>query len=277
MPRPPRIQFPGAVFHIINRGNHQQPIFRDKQDFEKFLQILGELKVQRPFKLYAYALLSNHFHLLLEILDASVSEIMRMLQCRYAAWFNWKYKEAGHLFQGRFKAPLCADDDYFLRLVQYIHLNPVTAGLATDPLGWPYSGHREYLGQTGFGLIDQELVLGMFDGEATRARAAYREFIFDGIGKPAPTPPDASAKAGPVKLTIDLELSHRPMNELAAECVRATGFSLDKLKTGSFRGAVSAARRGLIKSAFQAGHSMTDIADFLNISVSAVSKIVLTS
>ena len=125
MARKPRIHFPGALYHVIARGNRRQGIFRDDKDLQRFLTYLSDVKSRFPFRLYAYGLMKNHLHLLIEVDEVPLSRIMHSLLFGYAGYFNRRYGEAGHLFQGRYKAIVCDKDAYLLELVRYIHLNPV--------------------------------------------------------------------------------------------------------------------------------------------------------
>ncbi|MBW1802015.1 MAG: transposase [Deltaproteobacteria bacterium] len=145
MARKPRIQYPGAFYHVIARGNGEQKIFRDSQDYERYLNFLMEYKVRFGFLLYAYALMPTHIHLLLEMNKTPLSKLMQVLQFRYTRNFNIKYKKWGHLFQGRYKAILCDKDSYFLELSAYIHLNPVRGGLVKKPHQYPWSSYRFYV------------------------------------------------------------------------------------------------------------------------------------
>lgn len=181
MARRPRIHFPGALYHVISRGNRRQGIFRDEKDFQRFLGQLSECKTRYPFHLYAYALMKNHIHLLLEVKAVPLSRIMQSLLFRYAQYFNRRYREVGHLFEGRYKAIVCDKDAYLLELVRYIHLNPVRARVVNDPEDYMWTGHLSYLGRKGEGLIDEGLILGLFGKGPLSAREGYRKFVSEGI------------------------------------------------------------------------------------------------
>lgn len=181
MARRPRIHFPGALYHVISRGNRRQGIFLDEKDMEKFLAYLGEYKSRRPFHLYAYALMKNHLHLLVEVEEVPLSRIMQSLLFRYTRYFNRRYGEVGHLFQERYKAIVCDKDVYLLELIRYIHLNPVRAKIVMKPEEYLWTGHLSYLGRGEDDLIDEGFVLGQFSGNKSLARRRYRQFIWEGI------------------------------------------------------------------------------------------------
>jgi putative transposase len=180
MARRPRVYFPGALYHIIARGNQKQTIFFDERDFRTYLSYLSEYKTKYSFYLYAFALMKNHCHLLLEVKEVPLSKIMQVLQFRYTRYFNKRYRKVGHLFQGRYKAILCDKETYLLELVRYIHLNPVRAGVVRDPEDYPWTGHMAYSRKRKENLIDAAMVLSQFSRKRSLARKQYRQFVADG-------------------------------------------------------------------------------------------------
>jgi len=182
MARKARIQFEGALYHVITRGNQRQKIFKDKEDFLKYLEILSKYKTLHKYFLYAYVLMNNHVHLLIEIQKTSVSKIMQGINQSYTAYFNRRYKTSGHLFQGRYKAILCDKDEYLLALVKYIHHNPVRARMVKLHGKYQWSSHQSYdkKPEKG-GIIDEEQVLRMFSEDKAKARKLYRAYMGDGV------------------------------------------------------------------------------------------------
>jgi len=184
MARKPRIHFPGALYHVISRGNQGQRIFRQDKDRFYYLDLLSRYYNRYDFRLYAYVLMSNHVHLLAEAGKVPLAKVMQGLQQSYTLYFNRKYGLVGHLFQGRYKSILCDRDCYLLELVRYIHLNPVRSKLVRDALDYPWSSHRIYLGK-GAGheeFVQREWILSQFSRKASEALRRYKEFVLDGIG-----------------------------------------------------------------------------------------------
>jgi putative transposase len=178
MARKPRIEFEGALYHVITRGNQRQQVFKVTEDYERYLKILGDYKVRYDFVLYAYVLMENHVHLLIETKEVPLSKILQGVNQRYTMYFNRKYGTVGHLFQGRYKAMLCDKDSYLLSLVKYIHMNPVRAGSVKSPGAYPWSSHGSYVGRAkDRGIVESELVLRMFSEDRRKARRAYREYM----------------------------------------------------------------------------------------------------
>src|SRR5215471_3689017 len=129
MARKLRAEVEGGLYHVITRGNNRRQIFNSSADYEKFLSLLTELKTKLPFFLYAYCLMTNHVHLLIERQAAKVGRIMHRLLTGYSQYYNYRYRRVGHLLQGRHRAILCQSERYLAELVRYIHLNPVRAGM----------------------------------------------------------------------------------------------------------------------------------------------------
>ncbi len=124
MARPTRVDFPGAWYHVFNRGTERRAIFRSTRCYEKFIQLLGSLPERFGVRLHGYALMGNHYHLQLESREANLSKALHWLNVSYSVWFNRKYNRVGTLFQGRFKAILHEPTEA-LKINRYIHLNPV--------------------------------------------------------------------------------------------------------------------------------------------------------
>jgi len=137
MARKPRVEIPGGLYHILNRGNNRRPIFRDDKDYDQFLDLLAKYRKQQTFRLFAFVLMANHFHLLLEAGPVPLSRTMQQLLGSYTRYFNRCHHRIGHLFQARYKAILCEKESYLLELIRYIHLNPVRSKMVEDPIAYP--------------------------------------------------------------------------------------------------------------------------------------------
>jgi len=177
MSRQPRIEYPGALYHVIARGNQRRDVFHDDMDRLRYLAHLRAYKQRYVFRLYAYVLMTNHVHLLLEPQQIGLSKIMQGLHQSFTQGYNRRYGVVGHVFQGRYQAILCDRDSYLVALVRYIHLNPVRARLVDDPADYPWSGHRAYLDSVGEGLVDTDTVLGILGRRDSLARKRYRAFV----------------------------------------------------------------------------------------------------
>jgi putative transposase len=186
MPRRSRIDAADALHHVMVRGIERAAVFRSDGDRDHFLERLGEILQETKTLCYAWALIPNHFHLLLRTGPVPISTVMRRLLTGYALWYNRRHRRHGHLFQNRFKSILCQEDTYLLELVRYIHLNPIRASLVEnlDQLGgYAYCGHSVMMGRLKIPWQDTESVLGMFGEKVGAARRAYRAFVEKGIAQ----------------------------------------------------------------------------------------------
>lgn len=189
MPRPPRFWFPGAVYHLICRGNNRQPTFFDQADHQVYLRLLGEARRRYDCRLFAYALMTNHLHLMVQTSQThSVSTMMHFISTAYTMHVNQKYKRIGHVFHGRYRSILVEKDSYALELTRYIHLNPVRAGIVRAPEAYRWSSYRAYLQRQADPLTDAEEILKMLSpyGDDAERRAHYVQFVQDGLtaGRP---------------------------------------------------------------------------------------------
>ena len=141
MARQLRLEYPGALYHLTARGNEQQPIFHDDVDRQQFLQLFGYEILQQRWRCYAYCLMGNHYHLLIETPGPNLSRGMRRLNGSYTQRFNWRHQRVGHLLQGRFKSLVVERETYLLELCRYVVLNPVRAGMVATPADWPWSSY----------------------------------------------------------------------------------------------------------------------------------------
>jgi len=181
MARKPRAEIAGGLYHVITRGNNRRRIFDSPADFEKFLSLLAIQKSKRPFFLYAYCLMTNHVHLLIERQADTVGSIMHRLLTGYSQYYNRRHRRVGHLLQGRHKAILCQSDRYLVELVRYIHLNPVRAKMVAKPEAYEYSGHRAYLGLAPALIMNVDPVLRHFGVSKNQSRQRYRQFVSAGM------------------------------------------------------------------------------------------------
>src|SRR3989338_6659575 len=186
MARPIRIEYPGAFYHVISPGNERRAVFRGDNDYELFLNTLGEASDRFDVLIHAYCLMPNHLHLLIQTKDSNLSQFMKRLLGVYTIRFNRKHKRYGHLFQGRYKAYLVDQDSYFLELSRYIHLNPVKAKLSRTPEEYRWSSMQFFLGAGGPSCLHKKFTLESFDSPRS-----YHAFVKEGISQnenlPRPT------------------------------------------------------------------------------------------
>ncbi|NIR29557.1 MAG: addiction module toxin RelE [Gammaproteobacteria bacterium] len=183
MARPLRIQFPGALYHLTARGNRRESIFLDDKDRHAFLRLLGESRERLGWGCYAYCLMTNHFHLVVETPEANLARGMRQLNGVYTQRFNQRHGRVGHLFEGRYKSVLVDRASYLLELVRYVVLNPVRARMVQRAHQWPWSSYRATAAMAPApAWLEVDWVLSQFGSSRAAALRAYVRFVDEGIG-----------------------------------------------------------------------------------------------
>lgn len=177
MGRPLRIFIPGYAYHVIARGNERKNIFKSDADMKRFLKIMEEARKKYQFIIFAYVLMSNHYHLLLEIKQSNLSQVMQYINTSYGIYFNRKYKRSGHLFQGRFKAVIVEHGQDLKLVTAYIHLNPARAGMVEKLIDYQWSSHRQYTGGTEKGIAEPAYVLKHFSNDRSEAIKKYEKYL----------------------------------------------------------------------------------------------------
>ena len=186
MPRLARIDAPGALHHIIIRGIEKKPIFKDERDKDNLLERLGSILLETSTPCYAWALMTNHVHLLLRTGLVPIATLMRRLLTGHAQQFNRRHRRHGQLFQNRYKSILCEEDPYLLELVRYIHLNPIRAGLVNELKelrSYRYSGHAVLSNRLEYEWQDKNYVLRLFARTEGEAIKAYLSFVDSGLNQ----------------------------------------------------------------------------------------------
>ena len=249
MARKPRIEYPGAFFHTIVRGNNRENVFRESGDYVRYLQKFARSCREGDITLYAFCLMPNHIHLLLEMGEVLLSKVLQRFHTWYTQYFNRRYGRVGHLFQGRYKAIVCDKDAYLLELVRYIHLNPVRAGLVDSPEDYPWSSHRIYLGVDKTGMIDPSFVLKQFSDGLSAARRSYESFVMEGsrqgrrddlykvsdqriLGDEAFRKEVFRRRGGGANESLGMPTVHFELNELEEIMQNVMGFEPGSLRSG---------------------------------------------
>ena len=187
MARPLRLQFAGALYHITTRGDGREDIYLSDDDRDLFLMVLAQVRKRFNWRIHAYCLMNNHYHLLVETSDGNLSAGMRQLNGVYTQRFNRTHYRVGHVFQGRYKGILVEKDPYLLELSRYIVLNPVRAGMAQTPEEWVWSSYRAMTGKVAVpDWLETRSVLARFGATERNAARRYGAFVAAGVGNPSP-------------------------------------------------------------------------------------------
>ncbi|MBN1343264.1 MAG: transposase [Phycisphaerae bacterium] len=189
MARPLRIEFEGALYHVMSRGNERRAIVKDDVDRRRRVDWLGRTVETYGWRLHAFVLMDNHDHLFVETPEANLSAGMQFLNGSYTGYYNHRHGRSGHLFQGRYKAQLIENEGYYLEVSRYIHLNPVRAGRVGAPEEWRWGSYRGYhRAAWEVPWVTYGQVLGEFSRGGEQARRGYRRFVGAGIGSPPRCP-----------------------------------------------------------------------------------------
>ena len=275
MARPVRIEFPGALYHITSRGNRKEKIFEDDKDRNIFLEIIASVAERHNWLLFAYCLMYNHYHLLIETPDGNLSMGMRQLNGVYTQRFNKRHKRPGHLFQGRFKAILVEKEGYLLELCRYVVLNPVRAEIVNYPWQWQWSS---YLATAGVIKVPKffiaDWILSQFAKDRKEAREHYKEFVMAGIKEETPW---RNLKGG---IILGKEIFVEKIKGLLAtkkeirEIPRIERFATRPKLTEIFRKIQDKDERhkNIHIAHIKYGYTLKEIGDYLGIHYSTVSK-----
>jgi len=313
MPRQARLDVPGVLQHVMARGIERRKIFSDDQDYQFLRDRLGELLQETRIDCLAWAFIPNHFHILLRTYQTSLATFMRRLMTAYAGYFNRRHHRSGHLFQNRYKSVVCEEEPYLLELVRYIHLNPLRSGLVKD-LGelerYPWCGHGAMVGKREVGWQKTDEVLGYFSQKVRKARWGYHRFMLEGIDQGRRTELTGGGIMRRMKGNKKVVYMQRPLEEelsdprilgggdfvetvlsrdqteikglrykwkeLVDGVAKWAGITSFDLCSGSKRPPIAEARSILSSIAVrQMRMKTTEVSEFLNVSQSAVSKLVL--
>jgi putative transposase len=185
VPRLPRLQVAGGVYHVTSRGNRRQTVFHDDTDYSAFIEYLETVVQQYSWRCHGYCLMPNHFHLLIETPEPNISEGMQRLNSRYAQWFNRRHGYSGHLFQGRFYGRLVESAYHLLELARYVVANPVRAGLCSHAGEWKWSSYRAVVGDVKRAtFLAVGWLLDQFGRDPQQARETFRQFVRDASARP---------------------------------------------------------------------------------------------
>ncbi|MBU4315456.1 transposase [Patescibacteria group bacterium] len=276
MARQLRIQYPGALYHITVRGNQKKEIYYSDYDRRCFLSVIERVFKARNIICHAYCLMPNHFHLVLETPEANISLCMRDINSIYTQSYHKIHNTVGHLFQGRFKSFLIEKESYLLEVIRYTVLNPVRAGLVDDPEDWRWSS---YCATVGYRRPPKWLsiswILLFFSCNKRRARRDFINFVYSGIGGESPFKSIYREKILGSQQFIDSVSAIDPNIERIKE-VPVTQRIIGRPTLGEiFLSIIDRGERdqAIRFAKYHCGYSVTEIARFLNVSVSLISLI----
>lgn len=271
MARPLRIEYEGALHHVMARGNDRAPIFLDDDDRQAFLDNLGRVTERFEWRIWAWCLMDNHYHLLVETLNPTLSKGMRQVNGVYTQAFNRRHGRVGHVLQGRYKSILVEKDSYLLELSRYVVLNPVSAGLVEKAEDWAWSSYRSVMGKNKApAWLAVEDTLSLFHAQTGPARRAYARFVQAGIESDSPM----------IDIKRQSLLGSDAFVEKMAEKMSSETISQEVPKKARPAPSLPAIVRGTadrdeaIQTAYQTGaYTLSEIGTHFNLHLSTVSRI----
>ena len=268
MPRKQRIHYDGALYHVMARGNNGDNILKNDEDKRNYIELIQRYKERYGFKLYAYCIMDNHIHMLVEVKETPLNKIMQGIQLVYTQLYNRKNKRTGHVFQQRYKAVACNKDGYLLHLTKYIHMNPVKAGI-TEDVNYEWSSYKDYAnGKNGF--VDIDFVLKILSNSKAKAIAGYKRYMKEVDGDVDQVEYEVTeAQKGNLDKTKYIEL-----DKLIEEILEQEKVTLEQIREKTKKQKISDIRKVLVILAEKnCKTTSTELANKLNISISRISKI----
>ncbi len=184
MARPWRIQYEGAIYHVMSRGVGRGKIFLTNDDYSKFLEYVASAREKFNLDIFAFVLMGNHYHILLRTNEANLSRTMQWIQTAYSIYYNRNHKRSGHLFQGRYKSVLVENESYWYILSLYIHLNPIRAGMVEKLREYKWSSYHDYVNvRKKNKWVNSEAVLEGICSDKQESRRGYRKLIREASGR----------------------------------------------------------------------------------------------
>lgn len=273
MARPLRLEFPGALYHVTSRGDRKNLIFRDDSDRLAWLSMLAKVCQRFNFSVHAFCQMTNHYHLVVETVDGNLARGMRQLNGAYSQYFNRRHDVVGHVLQGRYKAILVQKESYLLELSRYVVLNPLRAGMVASLADWHWSSHPYFMQPEGKpSWLETDWILSHFGVERASARDAYHAFVLNGRGLLSPL-----REVRHQLLLGDSAFVAKHLNVVEPDRLdnvvrtqrRFVAMSLDRYVEEYGRSDEAIAR-----AYASAAYTMREIADYFDISISTVGRIV---
>ena len=278
MGRKPRVEFQGAIYHVIKRGNNRDYIFQEREDKEDFLKCLEVANDENVFNLLGYVIMDNHYHLIIETKEMPLNKIMQKVNNSYSKNYNKRHNRRDHVFGGRYKSILVNDDKYLLTLLRYIHANPVRAKICQNMADYGWSSDQFYRNNIK-NQVHIDKILKMFSENRTIALVEYKNFMEqkEDIVKPKDFY-EAGAVIGEEELKSDNPLGSGQYNETLDEILRRVvtneeAFQL--IKSGSRRRFLSDDKILYVKAAVEQGYTFKEIGKNIAISATAANKMVI--
>jgi putative transposase len=272
MARPLRIEYDGALYHITSRGNERKAIFREDEDRLGFLDTLQKVNERYNWICHAYCLMNNHYHMIIETPDGNLSKGMRQLNGVYTQLFNRRHHRVGHVFQGRYKAILIEKESYLLEVSRYVVLNPVRAKAVQKPEDWKWSSYRGTAGmEKPHKSISPGWILGQFGAKKRQAEKKYREFVAAGIQEKGMWQEVRGQSIMGENAFFEKLLAHIKAHEDIKEIPKRQRY-VGRPALAEILGAANLTAEEIQKAVMEHGYSQKEVAEFLGLHYSTISR-----
>lgn len=272
MGRPWREEYKGGIYHVIARGNNKEYIFKESIDKGYFIKQMKESGITMGYRIYGYVLMDNHYHIIIQTLDKKLQEIMHQINNKYSKYFNSKYKRVGHVFQGRYKAVLVQDERYLLKLLRYVHQNPVRAGICKSVEDYKWSSDIYYRKNMN-SFVNTRVVFEMLDKNIVNAMQKYRKFM-DELEEENYSKLNAIGEEAYIILCSSKKEEKR--RKRLEEILIETGISIEDyklIKTGSRKRSLTEYKKKYIQAAIREGYTYSEIGESIGMTDSAIYNI----
>lgn len=269
MARKKRIEYPGALYHVIQRGNNQEHIFERSEYKDKIIDQLRKIVMVDGIELFAYVIMSNHFHMALRTNTEPLSKVMHRINTVYSMYYNRTGNRSGHVFQGRYQGIPVHDEKYLLSLITYIHRNPVRAGISDHVADYPWSSDRHYR-QMEPGFVAFEFILEQLSNNRKNSLREYNLLMKQNVDLDLPDVTEAIAPAIANRSEKPAP-SRRPLKDFLMAVVNGQE-EYELIRKGSRIRKLMSSKEQFAKMAFEHGYSMQEIARYICVSPVAVCK-----
>lgn len=278
MGRKPRVEYQGGLYHIIQRGNNREYIFKKDEDKAHLMKLVKEYKGVLGYEIYGFVVMDNHYHIVIRTLDAPLQNIMHRINNQFSKHYNRKNSRTGHVFENRYKGILVKDDKYLLSLLRYVHQNPVQAKICKRVRDYKWSSDTYYRKNIEGKIVDIDFVLDIFSENRKEAIRLYKSFMEDEGREGA----SFFEEGQYIEEKKDRSISHsikgsqvsskKGLDEILLE-VSEDKDIFEDIKAGSRKRSLSQYKKEYIKRALASNYTMKEIGENISVSEVAIFKI----
>lgn len=272
--RKPRFEYPGGVYHLIQRGNNREYIFEKTEDKEFLLELIKECKEIMKFEIFGYVIMGNHYHLIIKTSEAPLRDIMHRINNKFSRNYNTRNKRTGHVFENRYKGILVIDDRYLLSLLRYVHQNPISAHMCKSITDYTWSSDKYYRTNNNQEIVDIDFILNVFANDRMDAIRTYIDFmdenkkedvsVFENV--------DVIGKVNTNKIDEYIKSDTKSLDQILHDITKDIKI-YNEIKLGSRKRYLSSYKKEYVNTAIKANYTMKEIGEHISISDVAIFKI----